>query len=489
MPLTESTAMGLGATSRSGVVLAVHRAALRTSATPLRRLWAALYAGAAWVFARWLVHGVGGSAYVRGSAGAGEVLPGLSDIDVAVLVGDRRAAARVDARWRRLAKAVPFAQLLFDRPEIVERRRLGGLSGSTALTFGGCAYLGPEATSDDPRMLERPGLEDQTASWRRLAGPERRPPVAPRDADTRRLAAWLELVWWWRWAAVACAAPQRPRVAAQCVKLVAEPARVWLAVTGRDARGDRAAVLRRALAALPEEEPALRAALELQAALPRSPQPPLDLAVGFLARTTARVAAWLAEDVASCGTTAVALVGATTDAGGTLPLADWRAVVCPAALDERFVAVPGDPGDPGALGASALSVSEGAYPALHRGDLLVLASVPVLRSRMRAVQCPVAEPVPFALLRGERVAHVADVPGWSIADTARRAVTEHAGWLRGPAPAPWRAVGAARALLLDESIGRGEPELLLTAGAVRERLGFDPSVADIRALYASARIR
>ena len=44
-------------------------------------------------------------------------------------------------------------------------------------------------------------------------------------------------------------------------------------------------------------------------------------------------------------------------------------------------------------------------------------------------QCEVTDPVSFALARGALVANFPNVPGFSIQDTARRALAEHAAWL------------------------------------------------------------
>src|SRR3954451_4035768 len=73
-------------TTRSRLILAVHSLLLRTAHTPLRRLWSLVYRLAARTWAASLAHGERDSAaYVRGSLGADDVLPGLSDIDVAVV--------------------------------------------------------------------------------------------------------------------------------------------------------------------------------------------------------------------------------------------------------------------------------------------------------------------------------------------------------------------------------------------------------------------
>ena len=44
----------------------------------------------------------------------------------------------------------------------------------------------------------------------------------------KSLAAWLELVTWWRWAFTVCVDRSGPRTAHLCLKLVTEPVRIWL---------------------------------------------------------------------------------------------------------------------------------------------------------------------------------------------------------------------------------------------------------------------
>ena len=122
-------------------------------------------------------------------------------------------------------------------------------------------------------MLERPGMFG-TADWRLLRGPD----GARRSKTTRSsgaIGAWLELVQWWQWAFAACVEPPDLHRAHLCLKLVAEPARIWLWLAHGERPESRGDVLERALALMPDEEDALRAALDLRAALPRSPVPPL----------------------------------------------------------------------------------------------------------------------------------------------------------------------------------------------------------------------
>jgi hypothetical protein len=112
---------------------------------------------------------------------------------------------------------------------------------------------------------------------------------------------------------------------------------------------------------------------------------------------------------------------------------------------------------------------------LRAGALLVLPGrVWEDRTRLRAVQCAVTDPVSFALLDGQSTAGFPDVRGWSAADTANRAVAQHRTWLSAPEP-PGRALGrlftAARAALFHRSLREGEPRLALSAAATAHALG------------------
>lgn len=501
-------------TSRPRIVLAVHGVLLRTSRTPLARIWALAYRAIAWAYAAYLTRGGRSAAtYVRGSLGTQDWLPGLSDVDIAVVLpqdpaGPGLARERATERWQRPRRAFPLIDLLFDYPLILEERELREVAGSSALTQGlngagppRASYFGDGASPGRTRMLERPGLYGSTADWQLLSGTDRRPREPARDAQLRRLAAWLELVYWWRWAFLVCSERTGPRIASLCVRLVAEPARIWLWLAHGERAAGRADALQRALRRLPEEEVALRRALELDRSIPDSPAPPLAEVLPVLLRLSERIARVIGTEIESDGATDVRLAGADpveltlsegrwrpadTLAGGLeprlLPLTDWRSLVWSLVLDESFALLPGDPADPGVLGAAAASQEWGPYPALHAGGVMLFASAIPWRTRLRAVQCPASDPVSFALAEGSPVARFPNVRGWSAGDTARRAVAEHAAWLRAAdadndGRALARLLTAARAALFLESVVAGEPELPLTVTETAGRLAARSAAA------------
>jgi hypothetical protein len=482
------------------VALGLQRLVLRSAATPLRRVWPPLYRAVTRVGAAVLARGAPGAAvYLRAGAAGGELLPGMSDVDLALVAP--QGAERARSRWDALRSRIPGLDRVIDWPFVFAERDLPDLVGACSLTYGldgageRAAYFGERPTVDWIRVLERPQPRSLTADWRLLRGPELRPREPPRDAHAERLAAWLEVLYWWRWAALFCDRPQEPRSADLCVKLVAEPARAWLwLVHGEEAQG-RADALRRILRRLPEEEAAVRSALDLQRRLPASPSAPFGDALAALVRFTQRIAAHIASELSGAGATEVRLAGA--EPATALPLVDWPALVAPARFGESFSVLSGDPGDPVALGAAVRAHRPGEWRALRTDGLLVLGAAPLPRTRMRAVKSALSDPVSFALVDGRATASFPDVGGWSAGDVARRAVAEHRAWLRtgrmppvpwSPPPPPSHGLGmllsAARAALFSESLHEHAPELALGPAAIADRLG--PVAAEAGAAHAAS---
>ncbi len=392
----------------------------------------------------------------------------------------------------RLRRLFPLTDLVFDFPLILERSQLPDVFAASALTLTrGSAYYGPDHSADRIRMLERPGLYGPVDDWRLMSGPERRPAVPGRDAQERRLAAWLELVYWWQWVPPVCADPG-PRTASLCVKLISEPARTWLWLTHGWRGGGRDEVLREALDRLPDEEAGLRLAFDLHRRLSRSPDPPLGEVLPVLTRMSARIATCLAEQVEDEGATDVRLAGmreqvvlphAIERASDPLPLCDWSSFVHPRLPDETFFLFPGDPSEPESLRAASDACGFGPLPVLRSDELMVSAG-PRQRTRLRALKCALSDPVSFAVADGRETAAFPNVAGWSAQDSARRAVAEHRAWLQAPATPmtglrPQDAPGgvlamlltAARAALFHESVCTdAAPELPLTLEETARRL-------------------
>jgi hypothetical protein len=514
----------LGASSRL-----VAQTMLWATRTPLRWVAVLAYRLVIWSAAGLLRWGDPDSAvYLRGGWGRGESVPGLSDIDLALVVADGRAD-RLRRRWRRLLRAVPAAGSLIQLAVYGDAELLAAVSAPT-LSADSAVHLGPSPLPDEAGLRVRPGLLGPLQDWRGVAGPNRLPPAAAPDAQGRRVGAWLELQAIWRDAFRACARPAAVTVPHLCVKLVADPARIWLGLVEGAHLSRRREVLELGQRLIPEEAAALAAALALYDALDERPVPPLADSLSACLRLSDRLAGWLIEDLRGAGRTAVRLVGTDghdlalpPEADAPLrrllgepprlqPLLDWRALAWPLHPDDAFAATRLSPAEPEGLGAAVMAAgSWGPYPALSHGELIVLAGPGLLR----AVQCRLTDPVTFAISRGQTVAEFPDVAGWSAPDWARRAVLEHRAWLgvgpvrQGPLVEQWMQslwrtsapdavvigllLSAARAALFAESLDQGRPELAVTvsaaAAALDARLGGAGTLArEAAAAYRACRL-
>jgi hypothetical protein len=486
-------------------------------------MWALAYAFVAQAFGLWLRRGDRGvTVYATRGLGARSVVYGISDIDLAVIAaGDARhpgrARQRVERRYESLRRLLPWlCNSILDVPMVLERDELVQASGAPMAMYGfignsglsepAAVYFGARAHRHRIRLHERAGLLGPTTGWQRLSGPDVSLPQPRRDRSQLRVAAWLELQWWWRFFFEACGQPPSANLPFLCVKIVAEPARIWLALARGEYPSSRREVLERVLSVLPEEEVGVSRALWLEAALPHEPAPPVAEFLRYLVRFSCRIAAVLIDEVAASGTSAVRLdwdphdelaldanAGSRLeDLGGDrqslqiLPLVDWRALTRAATRwsggilseppDESIAAVSLDPCECSELMSAARAGNKGPYPALRTGDLLVLAGARWPRTQLRAVHCPLTDPVSFALMADRSSAQYPRVSGWSAVDTARRAVCEHRAWLAHPdvlsenGEAVSMLISAARAALFEESIVEGSPELPLTAAATLRRM-------------------
>ncbi len=511
------------------VGLAIRGFMLRTGQGPLRPVWSLAY----WLLLRgvaaWLRRRTAAAVYVGGTFGAGEPVYGISDVDmIAVVPADAgqpgQAHARVRERWHDLCRRLGPVSWVVSEVYVYEDAELKDATASTCLTYGlngGSAapavFFGRRRPGDEGVLLVRPGLW-ATRDWRLVAGSDLRP-AGVVDPAHRRLAAWLELQFWWRLAIATCCEPVEPHAAYLCVKLAAEPARILLWLEHGEQVLPRRAVLERAAELYPEEEHGLRRALELQGQLNRSPEAPLEEFLPLFVRLSTRVAEVVAGQICTAGATDVRLVGdrqavpvlpgasleSIPPGSRPLPLLDWRARVRPRLGDEAFVLLGSSPSSPDLLAGAAREFAPGVYAALEGEGLLVLPAASGGASEMRSVQCAATDPVSFALVEGRDVATFPDVPGLSSLDSARRAIAEHRAWLEAN-DAELRAgttgsdvtrlvmlLSAARATCFAESLREGDPELALTLEAAAELLSArDPGAAvaveEGFAAYRDARI-
>jgi predicted nucleotidyltransferase len=475
----------------------------------------------------------------RGQA-SGDLIPGLSDIDLVAVVPDDPTGGlqehrRLKRRWERARRLIPLvAGRLFGDMAIYEEGELRSAVDASMLTSGlrdgdpgtwSAVLFGTDPPHDESQLRLRPGLAPPTAAWRLISGPEIRPPIPARGRHDLRIAAWLELQWWWRTAFGAIADPARPWTSYSCVKMVSEPARIWLGLADQPTDGSRAETLDRAAEHLPEMAGPISEAQDLLRALPRSPEPPLRRFLGHLISFSELIAEQLVAEVDHEDFTSVRLAGepgelmlpGRPDPVGLLPLLDWRALVAPSLPDEALRLSPELTPERVIDGASVRSPA--VYPALRDGQLIALPVSDVWRRGiLRAVQMPLTDPVSFAQADGAETAEFPEVDGWSARDWAGRAVGEHTAWLArypadqlgAPTAREWldgeasaaapatRAVAklltAARAALFHESLRVGRPELPLTVAATCARLGEiagaeGESVAgEARDAYRAARV-
>ena len=451
----------------------LRRFVIATSRGPLRPLWALAYRGAAHAAASWLGRGLGVGVYLRGGLVQGEAEYGLSDVDLSVIAPDAARAAEVRRRWKRLAELLEPLGEPVECHHIETRDAVERACGATVFTHG---LGGHQAEGGSIRMQERPVRTGQLSNWRLLSGPDLRPPAAGAWPERDRPAvAWLDLQFWWRHAFQLASQGNRAWLGVSCVKLVAEPVRTLLWLEDGTELGSRAEALDHARHRLPDQREAIDHAIELRRG---GGAPELGIVVAALAQVSLRIADEIGRRARAAGATRVELDG--LDGSRPLPLVDWRARTFEPMPDPVLVPMEGDPADPARLAAASAAAATGVYPALTIGaDLMVLPTTSAAAGRMRGVECPVTDPVSFAMLAGRGDARFAELPGWSAADAAERAVRAHALLLASERdPSYWdvpgegvaRLLASARAAFFRESVEYGDPVLALTAQAVARML-------------------
>jgi hypothetical protein len=476
-------ARSVGRTSRL-----VQRALLATARPPLLGAWRRAYIGAARLAGWALTAGIAPEAttYARGSIASGSLVPGLSDVDLVIVVPDGApdVPSRVHRRWETVRRRAPLLTHLVDRPRVHTEAELHRLAGRSPYTFGltptGAADAAAGALTgtdllDRNRALERPGAGDPR-TWRPVGGPTRALPTAAPDAQATRIAAWLELVYLWKRAYEALADPTAPHTAALCVKLVSAPAAAHALLTGAAVRSDPDALLRHAALLAPERAEAIERVRGVAARLRTLPAPPLADAVAGLCAVSARVADVLEQALAGAGRIEVELRGATAEPA--LPLCDWQALVRPGATAATFVPEHA-PLDVDRLRCGAQAAREGMLHAVVDGPLLAFPSTTRSQVALRAVACAPVDPVSTALVAGEPRARFVEVDGWSAGHWARRAVAEHrAALAAAPAPTVAAALAAARAELLRLTLAEGAPLLATTHAATLDLLDERTDLGD-----------
>ena len=127
--------MGGGVTSSSRLVLALQRGVVRSSRSPLGRIWALAYRLMARAVCAYVARGQrNATRYVRGSVAAGDFVPGISDVDTVVVFPDgpsaEAACRRARLRWERLRRLAPSLGLVLDGPIAFTRTELRQLAAT-----------------------------------------------------------------------------------------------------------------------------------------------------------------------------------------------------------------------------------------------------------------------------------------------------------------------------------------------------------------------
>ena len=467
---------------------------LRTARSPLKPLWAGMYALIAWVVALIVApRRKRTNVYLGGSMAVGEPLYGVSDIDLVAVSVDEAESRCVRRRYEALCRTFPPLRGLIPHFWTYDARGLARISSGSylvnGLADGRAVFLGSDALDDGAGLLQRPGLHG-APEWHRLRGRVQGVPVPP--AQDRLHPAWLELHHRWRYALRACAEEDGVRRAALAVGLVAEAARIWLWLAHDERHDGKEASLKRALRLWPEDEHGLGYALEVHQAMHRSPTVAVDELLPSFVRISAAIAGFVDDAAVRAGATRVYLLGPQAGARSArdAPLLDWTALALPRldpdltdVVEERLALAGDDPTNPAALMAAAARREIDRVPALRHGPLLIQPTPDVWGyGRLRLVQCRASDPVSAALLDCSAHAVFPELQGWSARDWARRAVAEHRAWLVATAnqrPGPHRWMGprptsvstgpatlglllsAARSALLLESIEAGTPTLPL----------------------------
>ena len=483
---------------RSPTSLLLQQLVVRTGATPLRRVWRAMYRLHARMVAVGLTSGMPeSSAYLR--LPEADFVPGLSDVDLLIVLAGssdsqegaaerlRHRAARL--RNSRLGRLLP----LVDDPRVFAEAELREVVGSNAMTYRlgepgssrpAAAGIGEAASLSRATVLMRPGLYHTVEDWHPLSRSTARLRDPPRDAQQQRIAGWLELGFWWSVLPRACIRGTGPRPADLCVKCVAESLRVWMWLARGERVSSRFEALQRGLELFPEEEAALREVLELRQSVRRwkVTGSPLERTLPLLVRLAERIAELIDGQALATGFTEVSLRGGDPTgpvvsresrrhlaaSSEVFPLVDWRGLVSPLSPDDTFTPLSVAADDP-AVFLDAARINQGPYPTLLADGLLNRPGAEYMRTRLRGIECRTTDPVSFALLEQKLTASFPNLPGWRAMDVARRAVAEHRAWLDPrtipPSAGAGRCLGmllsAARAAAFLESLDR-EPELALT---------------------------
>lgn len=464
--------------------IAIGALMLKTSGTPLLKVWSSIHDLVVSGVCRYLARRAPGcSVYARGSYATGEHIPGLSDVDLIAAVPTGVEPEGVRKSFRRLCRLVPLLRRLVSLA-VYRQEDLDRLQRATILTYGvdlptdtppreRAIYLVSPWLDDEAGIRARPGLDGPRAGWKLLHGGADPAPLRPTNEEP--IAAWLELQRVWH-SLFGISLNQNGRMTPYvCAKAVAESTRIWLRVKHARSIERRADALEALVQEMPEEMTALQALRLLRDPSATGGAPRIDEALAFVTRFSERIAEHLRAEVFSAGTTQVELVSEKAPSGAGLPLCDWRALVVPFKLDETFSPQRPSRDLTSDIAASSRAFVPGHYRTLQIRELLVTPASRWVDTLLRSIHFSASDPVTWALTRGDAVASFPNVAGWSAIDWATRAVAEHASWLstwtdrRSETCTPRileRTMTGLRAGLFHQSVVAGRPLLPVSLRAV-----------------------
>lgn len=411
---------------------------LRTSGTPLLKLWSSIHDLVVSGVCRYLARRAPGcSVYARGSYATGEHIPGLSDVDLIAAVPTDVEPADVRRSFKRLCRLVPFLRRLVSLA-VYRQDDLARLQRATILTYGvdlpsgtppreRAIYLVSPWLDDEAGIRARPGLDGPRTGWKLLSGGA--DPAPSRRPDEEPIAAWLELQRVWH-SLFGVSLNQDGRMTPYvCAKAVAESARIWFWVERSRAIARRSDALEALIDEMPNESVAAGALRLLQDPSTTSGAPRVDEVVAFVTRFSTAIAAKLRAGISTAGTTQVELLREKSSSDLDLPLCDWRALVVPFDLNERVSLQTASRDLTSNIAELTRGFVPGRYRTLQVEELLVTPGSRWADTLLRSVHFSGSDPVTWALARGGVAASFPNVAGWSATDWATRAVAEHASWL------------------------------------------------------------
>lgn len=211
---------------------------LMSSRGPVLRLYVWVYRVMAVTTARYVAGAPGvRSVYLRRGLAKGESVPGISDIDLAIITEPSVVGAQAEV-WRRYRQAKRCCMLLDESPDVMDRATFQARRRSTRYQYR---------------------LAEGKATWEVLAGADDLAELPDSDVDQMESSVYFELRYWWAlfsWQVLRSRSVRQDPVIrnALCYKIVAEFLKIRLALEQRLVVFGRTEALERCEPFLAEDE-------------------------------------------------------------------------------------------------------------------------------------------------------------------------------------------------------------------------------------------